>query len=113
MLQTTAKIIKNFSSREISENLYDIYRELSKNSKTFAKLISLDCGKPIKDSKEEVKRSTQTILLSTEKAKRIYGETIPMDACIGGKNVIGFTMGVPLGVIAAITPFNYPLNLVI
>ncbi len=107
------EILKNFSSREISEILYEIQEEVSKNSQAFAKLITLDCGKPIKDSKEEVNRSIQTILLSAEESKRIYGETIPMDACIGGENVIGFTMRLPLGVIAAITPFNYPLNLAI
>ena len=107
------KTLNDLSSREISESLYGIYEELSKNSKSLAKLITLDCGKPIKDSIEEVNRSIQTILLSAEESKRIYGETIPMDACAGGENVVGFTMRLPLGVVAAITPFNYPLNLAI
>jgi lactaldehyde dehydrogenase len=107
------KALNDLSSREISESLYGIHEELSKNSKSLAKLITLDCGKPIKDSIEEVNRSIQTILLSAEESKRIYGETIPMDACVGGENVIGFTMRLPLGVVAAITPFNYPLNLAI
>ncbi len=109
----TKKIMSDLSSREISERLYGIQEELSKNSRSLAKLITLDCGKPIKDSIEEVNRSIQTILLGAEESKRIYGETIPMDACAGGENVIGFTMRLPLGVIAAITPFNYPLNLAI
>jgi len=109
----TSNITREIPSRLISEYLYDIYGELSKNSKLFEKLITIDCGKPIKDSKEEVKRSKQTILLSAEESKRIYGETIPMDACIGGEGVIGFTTRIPLGVVGAITPFNYPLNLVI
>ena len=109
----TKKALNDLSSREISESLYGIYEELSKNSKSLAKLITLDCGKPIKDSIEEVNRSIQTILLSAEESKRIYGETIPMDACAGGENVVGFTMRLPLGVVAAITPFNYPLNLAI
>lgn len=109
----TKKILNDLSSREISESLYRIHEELSKNSKSLAKLITLDCGKPIKDSMEEVNRSIQTILLSAEESKRVYGETIPMDACAGGENVVGFTMRLPLGVVAAITPFNYPLNLAI
>ena len=109
----TKKILNNLSSRKISESLYGIHEELSKNSKSIAKLITLDCGKPIKDSIEEVNRSIQTILFSAEESKRIYGETIPMDACAGGETVIGFTMRLPLGVVAAITPFNYPLNLAI
>ncbi len=109
----TSKIAKEIPSRLISEHLYDIYGELSKNSKIFEKLITHDCGKPLKDSKEEVIRSKQTILLSAEESKRIYGETIPMDACIGGEEVMGFTTKIPLGVVGAITPYNYPLNLVI
>ena len=107
------KILNYFSPHQISEILYGIHEELSQNSKSLAKLITLDCGKPIKDSIEEVNRSIQTTLLSAEESKRIYGETIPMDACAGGENVIGFTMRLPLGVVAAITPFNYPLNLAI
>lgn len=107
------KCLKNVPSHIISENLYKIHDELLKNSKIFAKLITLDCGKPIKDAKEEVNRSLQTILLSAEEAKRIYGETIPLDACAGGENMIGFTKKIPLGVVGAITPFNFPLNLVI
>ncbi|MGZ7048672.1 MAG: lactaldehyde dehydrogenase [Methanobacterium sp.] len=108
-----AKTLKDISSRQISEKLYQISEEIEKNFKIFAKLITLDCGKPIKDSREEVKRSIQTTILSAEESKRIYGETIPLDACIGGENLIGFTSRIPLGVIGAITPFNYPLNLVI
>lgn len=110
---TAKKTLRYFSSREISEILYGIHEELSQNLKSLAKLITLDCGKPIKDSTEEVNRSIQTILLGAEESKRIYGETIPMDACAGGENVVGFTMRLPLGVVAAITPFNYPLNLAI
>jgi len=108
-----SKVTRELPSRLISEHLYDIYGELSKNSRDFEKLITLDCGKPIKDSIEEVKRSKQTILLSAEESKRIYGETIPMDACIGGEGIMGFTTRIPLGVVGAITPFNYPLNLII
>lgn len=108
-----AKIFKNVSSREVSESLYEIYEEIKKNSNVFAELITFDCGKPIKESKDEVERSIQTTLLSAEESKRIYGETIPLDACIDGENLLGFTSRVPLGVVGAITPFNYPLNLVI
>jgi len=54
----------------------------------------------------------ETLIGSAEEAKRIHGETLPLDAAPGGANKIGFTMRVPCGVVAAITPFNYPLNLV-
>lgn len=101
------------SSRKLSRILYDIYQELKEKSKEISELICLETGKPIKDSKIEMDRSLQTILMAAEESKRIYGETIPMDAAIAGKSVFGFTMKIPLGVVAAITPFNYPVNLAI
>ncbi|GAB4314418.1 MAG: aldehyde dehydrogenase family protein [Methanobacteriaceae archaeon] len=105
------KAMNDLSSRKIYEILFKISRKLKDNTDNFAELITLETGKPIKDSKEEIKRSIQTIELSAEESKRVYGETIPMDATIGGKGFIGFTLKIPLGVIGAITPFNYPLNL--
>ena len=107
------RIMNDMSSRKISRILYDIYEDVRKNSDKLAELITLETGKPIRDSGDEIKRSTETILLAAEESKRIYGETIPMDACIGGKTALGFTMKVPLGVVSAITPFNYPVNLAI
>ena len=68
-------------------------------------------GKPIKESLVELDRSIETLKLSAEEAKRIYGETVPLDAGINGKGFFAFTQKVPLGVVGAITPFNYPLNL--
>ena len=107
------KDIEEMSSRKVSRILYNIYNEVLKNSNYLAELITLETGKPIKDSKDEIKRSVETILLSAEESKRIYGETVPMDACIGGRTALGFTIKEPIGVISAITPFNYPVNLAI
>lgn len=107
------KTMKEMSSRKLSRILYDIYNELKEKSKEISELICLETGKPIRDSKMEMDRSLQTMLLAAEESKRIYGETIPMDAAIAGKNVLGFTLKIPLGVVAAITPFNYPVNLAI
>ena len=58
-------------------------------------------------------RSIETLKLAAEEAKRIYGESVPLDAGLNGKGFFAFTQKVPLGVVAAITPFNYPLNLTI
>jgi lactaldehyde dehydrogenase len=107
------KVISEMSSRKVSRILYDIYEDILNNSNDLANLITLETGKPIKDSVNEIERSVETVLLSAEEAKRIYGETVPLDACIGGKTALGFTLKVPLGVISAITPFNYPVNLAI
>jgi len=107
------KVISDMSSRKVSRILYDIYKDVSKNSAELAELITLETGKPIRDSSDEIKRSVETILLSAEESKRIYGETVPLDACIGGKTALGFTVKVPIGVVSAITPFNYPVNLAV
>lgn len=107
-----AKIkMKSLTSREVSENLYEVSNEMKKKIDEFSKMITLETGKPIKFSREEAKRAIETFKLSAEEAKRIYGETIPLDACRAGEGHIAFTIREPLGVVAAITPFNYPLNL--
>ena len=77
-----------------------------------ARIISLEEGKVIAEGRTEVGRAVQTISLSGEEAKRLYGETIPMDAAPGWTGQLGFTLRVPCGVVAAISPFNFPLNLV-
>jgi lactaldehyde dehydrogenase len=85
---------------------------LKKEENDFVELISKESGKPIKESRIEVERSYQTFLISAEEAKRINGEVLPIDAIKGMRKNIALTMREPLGVIVAITPFNYPLNLV-
>lgn len=107
------KVMKSLSSREISIILYNIHQELSGRLDEFSESITRETGKTIRDSKVEMERSLDTLLLSAEESKRVYGETIPIDAGIGGENTLGFTLRIPLGVISAITPFNYPVNLAI
>lgn len=77
-----------------------------------AKTISLEEGKTLAEATAEVARSVETIELSAEEAKRIGGEVLPLDGAPGAANKLGFTLRVPCGVVAAITPFNFPLNLV-
>jgi glyceraldehyde-3-phosphate dehydrogenase (NADP+) len=69
-------------------------------------------GKAIAEGRLEASRALETILGSAEEAKRIHGETIPVDGAPGGAGKIAFTLRVPCGVVAAVTPFNFPLNLV-
>jgi len=107
------KILSNYSSRKISRIMYDIYEDIKQNSRELANLLTHETGKPIKDAADEIKRTVETILLAAEESKRIYGETVPLDAGIGGRTAIGFTVKVPLGVVTAITPFNYPVNLAV
>ncbi|MFJ8516737.1 aldehyde dehydrogenase family protein [Lysinibacillus xylanilyticus] len=77
-----------------------------------AELIALEAAKPISTSKAEVHRTIQTYKFAAEEAKRIHGETIPVDAAPGGDGRIAYTVREPLGIVAAITPFNFPMNLV-
>ncbi len=107
------KLMREMSSRKLSRILTDVHQELKENMEDLARLITLETGKTIRDSRVEMQRSLETLQLSAEECKRVYGETIPMDAAITGKSVFGFTMKIPLGVVAAITPFNYPVNLAI
>jgi len=107
------KEIQEWSSRKVSEGLYSAYESLKTEQKKIAKTLTEETGKPIKDSLGEMARSVETLKFAAEEAKRIYGETVPLDAGIGGKGFFAFTQKVPLGVVAAITPFNYPVNLAI
>lgn len=75
-------------------------------------LIALEAAKPISTAKAEVQRTIQTYKFAAEEAKRIHGETIPVDAAPGGDGRIVYTVREPLGIVAAITPFNFPMNLV-
>jgi glyceraldehyde-3-phosphate dehydrogenase (NADP+) len=74
--------------------------------------ISLEEGKLLGEGMFEASRAIQTIELSGEEAKRIAGETLPLDGAPGGADKLGFTLRVPCGIVAAISPFNFPLNLV-
>jgi len=77
-----------------------------------AETITREEGKVIAEGRAEVQRAIQTITLSAEEAKRLHGETVPLDAMPGVVSQFGFTIRVPVGIVAAIAPFNFPLNLV-
>lgn len=85
---------------------------MAKRKVELAETISLEEGKAIREAVAEVERSITTLELSGEEAKRISGEVLPLDGGFGVRNKLGFTLRVPCGVVAAITPFNFPLNLV-
>jgi len=74
--------------------------------------ISLEEGKILGEGLFEASRSAITIETSAEEAKRLTGEVLPLDGAPGAVGKLGFTLRVPCGVVAAITPFNFPLNLV-
>ena len=75
------------------------------------RLIALEAGKPIRDALVEVDRATLTFRLGAEEAERMTGEVIPLDLLPSSKDRVGITRRFPIGPIAAISPFNFPLNL--
>jgi acyl-CoA reductase-like NAD-dependent aldehyde dehydrogenase len=77
-----------------------------------AKTIAAEAGKALKFARAEVDRAISTFTIASEEAKRLHGETIPLDAVPAGEGYFGFWTRRPVGVIAAISPFNFPLNLV-
>ncbi|MBI3077071.1 MAG: aldehyde dehydrogenase family protein [Deltaproteobacteria bacterium] len=97
---------------------YERYRILKKAAEGLeartddvARTITMEEGKPLAESRFEVSRAAQALMLSAEEAKRIHGETVPFDGAPGGAGKLGFTLRVPCGVVVAISPFNAPLNL--
>jgi glyceraldehyde-3-phosphate dehydrogenase (NADP+) len=77
-----------------------------------AKTIATEGSKTIAEARKETGRAINTMTISAEEARRINGETIPFDSAEGSENRLGYYYRFPIGVIAAITPFNDPLNLV-
>ncbi|CAM3563318.1 aldehyde dehydrogenase family protein [Aeromicrobium ponti] len=84
---------------------------LKERKEDVAFTLSREVGKTITDARGEVDRAIQTLTLSSEEAKRIDGEIIPISASPGAENRMGYAVRAPLGVIGAITPFNFPFNL--
>jgi glyceraldehyde-3-phosphate dehydrogenase (NADP+) len=82
------------------------------NKEKFARTISREGSKTIREATKEVNRCIQTLRISAEEARRIHGETIPFDQMPGSENRVGYYYRFPIGIIGAITPFNDPLNLV-
>ena len=98
---------------------YDRYHILMRAAKLMderiddlARTLTMEEGKVIGEARLEVSRAAETIIGSAEEAKRLGSEVVPLDGAPGAGNRLGFTLRVPCGVVLAITPFNFPLNLV-
>ena len=85
---------------------------IEENAEQIARIVAAEGAKPLKDARIEAKRGASTFRWASEEAKRTAGEIIEMDADPAGENRFGWTIREPRGVIAAISPFNFPLNLV-
>jgi len=108
VFHSTMKKMPAYERSDILRKAADLLQE---RKEEFAETIMQEAGKPIKHSRAEIDRSVQVIRFASELTKHITGELLPMDAAVGGENRIGLVKRKPLGVVGAITPFNFPLNL--
>ncbi len=105
--------MKNMPAYQRSKILQKATILLEEQSEVFARLLVKEAGKPIVEARGEVMRAIQVLQFAAEGAKNLNGEQIVLDNAIGGESQLDFSKRVPIGVIAAITPFNFPLNLVL
>ncbi|MBY0596042.1 aldehyde dehydrogenase family protein [Bacillus bingmayongensis] len=106
------KEMAELSAYDRASILEKVAQMMDERREEFAQIIAKEAAKPIRAARGEVDRTVQTYKFAAEEAKRIYGETLPLDAAPGADGRIAYTIRKPLGVIGAITPFNFPLNLV-
>ena len=103
------RALPRWKRREILE---DIAAALLEQKERFAQLILAEAGKPIRLARAEVDRAILTFKTSAEEAARLGGESLPLDLTEGNEGRWGLVQRFPVGPILAITPFNFPLNLV-
>ncbi len=107
-----AEVMAAMPAHERYRILHRAAELMAQRQEDFGQTISAEEGKVISEGRGEAARAVDTMTLSAEEAKRLYGETIPLDGATGAEGKFGFTVRVPCGVVIAITPFNFPLNLV-
>jgi glyceraldehyde-3-phosphate dehydrogenase (NADP+) len=109
---TTFELTRELPAYKREAACRQIADELERNAEAFARMMALELGKAIKDARSEVARAIGVFRVSAEEAKRIGGEIIDLDWGAGSENRMALLRRFPRGVIGAITPFNFPLNLV-
>ncbi|CAA9248311.1 MAG: Aldehyde dehydrogenase [uncultured Acidimicrobiales bacterium] len=87
-------------------------RLLAERSEDFARTVARESAKPIKTARIEARRAVSTFTFAAVEARRLTGDMVPVDAAEIGEGRLAFTLRIPVGVVAAISPFNFPLNLV-
>jgi acyl-CoA reductase-like NAD-dependent aldehyde dehydrogenase len=87
-------------------------RLLAEREDEFARTIAAEAAKPIRTARIEAQRAVGTFQFASAEARTFAGEIVPLDAIAAGAGKVGFAMRVPIGVVGAISPFNFPLNLV-
>jgi acyl-CoA reductase-like NAD-dependent aldehyde dehydrogenase len=108
-----AAMLTGWPAAERADVLLKTSRLVAERSHDFAEQIRAEAGKPISAARLEVSRAVGTLRIAGEEARRLPSETVQFDEVPPGVVPFGFTTPIPFGVVAAITPFNFPLNLVL
>jgi glyceraldehyde-3-phosphate dehydrogenase (NADP+) len=112
-----AETVKEELSLLPSYKRYEILKFLSEklkeNQKYYAEILSAESGKPMRYAMGEIARASQTFLVAAEESKRLPKEYINLDWTIPGENKEGLVKYFPVGTVAGITPFNFPMNLAV
>src|ERR687883_315914 len=95
-----------------AEILVRVAAALGRRHEEAARLVSAEAGKPLKTARVEAARAMSTYTFAAVEARKLAGEMVPMDASQAGEGKLAFTLRVPIGIVGAISPFNFPLNLV-
>lgn len=95
-----------------AEILDEAARLLIERGEDLAREIAREAGKPLRTARVEAARAVDTFRFAAAEARTLGGDVVPMEASASGEGRLGFSLRVPAGVVAAITPFNFPLNLV-
>jgi acyl-CoA reductase-like NAD-dependent aldehyde dehydrogenase len=109
--QHGARAMAALANHERADLLLRIADLVKEDEPELAQLICSETGKPIKEAHVEASRSVNTLVAAAHAARNLHGEVVPMDFAAGGEHRLAMTVREPLGVIGAITPFNFPLNL--
>jgi acyl-CoA reductase-like NAD-dependent aldehyde dehydrogenase len=95
-----------------AEILVKVAAQLGRRHDEVARVISEEAGKPMKAARVEARRAMSTYTFAAVEARKLAGEMVPMDASQAGEGKLAFTLRLPIGIVGAISPFNFPLNLV-
>jgi acyl-CoA reductase-like NAD-dependent aldehyde dehydrogenase len=95
-----------------AEILVRVAGQLGRRHEEVAQTIAAEAGKPLKAARVEASRAMSTFTFAAVEARKLAGEMVPMDASQAGAGKLAFTLRRPIGVVGAISPFNFPLNLV-
>jgi acyl-CoA reductase-like NAD-dependent aldehyde dehydrogenase len=107
------QLTRQLPSWKRADMLEKISAGIAARREDFARTIALEAGKPIRTARAEVDRAIFTFKVAAEESKRIYGEIVPLDWIPGTEGREAHVYRVPLGPVVGITPFNFPLNLVV